>query len=200
MTKGLLLVISGPSGCGKGTICKKLLSRNQNINFSISATTRKPRKGEANGINYFFVGEEEFKNMIKNDEFLEYASVHGNYYGTPKKYVFEKMAEGENIILEIDVQGALQIKEKYPEGVFIFILPPSMEELKNRIVKRGTESKEDIDRRLNNAYKEIELAKQYDYIVLNDQVLSAVEKIESIIIAEKNRTLRQKNLLDEIIL
>lgn len=200
MTKGLLLVISGPSGCGKGTICKKLLSRNQNINFSISATTRKPRKGEANGINYFFVGEEEFKNMIKKDEFLEYASVHGNYYGTPKKYVFEKMAEGENIILEIDVQGALQIKEKYPEGVFIFILPPSMEELKNRIVKRGTESKEDIDRRLNNAYKEIELAKQYDYIVLNDQVLSAVEKIESIIIAEKNRTLRQKNLLDEIIL
>lgn len=200
MTKGLLLVISGPSGCGKGTICKKLLSRNQNINFSISATTRKPRKGEANGINYFFVGKEEFKNMIKNDEFLEYASVHGNYYGTPKKYVFEKMAEGENIILEIDVQGALQIKEKYPEGVFIFILPPSMEELKNRIVKRGTESKEDIDRRLNNAYKEIELAKQYDYIVLNDQVLSAVEKIESIIIAEKNRTLRQKNLLDEIIL
>lgn len=199
MDKGLLLVVSGPSGSGKGTICRKLLNRNQNINFSISATTRKPRKGEANGINYFFVGEDEFLRMKNNKEFLEYAHVHGNFYGTPKKYVFDKMEEGENIILEIDVQGALQVKKIYPDAVFIFILPPTMEELKNRIVKRGTESEEDIKRRLNNACKEIELAKHYDYIVVNDQVLSAVEKIESIIKAEKNKTIRQEKLLEEIL-
>ncbi len=199
MDKGLLLVISGPSGSGKGTICKKLLNRNQNINFSISATTRKPRKGEAEGINYFFVSENEFEDMMKNQEFLEYANVHGNFYGTPKKQVFEKLNQGENIILEIDVQGALQVKKIYPEGVFIFILPPSLEELENRIVKRGTESEEDINKRLNNSYKEIELGKKYDYLIINDQVLNAVEKIESIIIAEKNRVVRQNKLLDQIL-
>ncbi len=200
MEEGLLLVISGPSGSGKGTICKELLKRNQNINFSISTTTRKPRKGEAHGVNYFFIDEERFKNMVENNEFLEYARVHGNYYGTPREYVVEKLSKGENIILEIDVQGALEIKKTYPEGVFIFILPPSIEELKNRIVKRGTESQDDIDRRLNNAYKEIEFATKYDYAIVNDEVLIAVEKIEAIISAEKNRAIRQQDFIKQIIL
>ncbi len=200
MDEGLLLVVSGPSGSGKGTICRELLNRHQNINFSISATTRKPRKGEDHGINYFFIGEEKFKDMIRKEEFLEYANVHGNYYGTPKNYVFEKMEQGENIILEIDVQGALQVRKVCPEAVLIFILPPSMEELKNRIVKRGTESEEDISRRLENAYKEMELGKNYDYVVMNDQVITAVEKIESIITAEKTRGVRQKELIEQILL
>ncbi|HLR33858.1 MAG TPA: guanylate kinase [Tissierellales bacterium] len=200
MDEGLLLVISGPSGSGKGTICRELLKRHQNINFSISATTRKPRKGEDHGISYFFIGEEKFKDMIRKEEFLEYANVHDNYYGTPKKYVFEKMEQGENIILEIDVQGALQVRKVYPEAVLIFILPPSMEELKNRIVKRGTESEKDISRRLENAYKEMEFGKNYDYVVMNDQVITAVEKIESIITAEKIRGVRQKELIEQILL
>lgn len=199
MSKGFLLVISGPSGSGKGTVCKHILERNEKLVFSVSATTRAPRRGEEDGVNYFFVDEESFKEMVENDEFLEYANVHGNFYGTPKKFVLEQIEKGEIVILEIDVQGALQVKESYPEAVFVFLLPPSMSELKNRIKKRGTESQEDIDLRFKNAFEELKFVDEYDYIVINDEVPEAVKKIETIIGAEKLKVKRLKNIIDSIL-
>lgn len=199
MGEGIMLVVSGPSGCGKGTICKELLRRNEGINVSVSATTRKPRKGEVEGVNYFFVSENKFKSMIKSEEVLEYAHVHGSYYGTPKKFVFDKLESGEDILLEIDVQGAMQIKDKYPQAIFIFIIPPSMEELKNRIIKRGTESKDDIEIRFKNAFKELEYVNEYDYIVINDEVKEAVSKIECIVQAEKCKISRQAKIIENIL-
>ncbi|HHV46179.1 MAG TPA: guanylate kinase [Tissierellia bacterium] len=199
MSKGFLLVISGPSGSGKGTVCKKLLERNEKLVFSVSATTRKPRPGEIDGVNYFFIDDKKFDEMIENNKFLEYASVHGNRYGTPVDFVMNEIEKGEIVILEIDVQGAIQIKEKYKEAVFIFLVPPSMNELKNRIVKRGTESQEDIDLRLKNALNELKFVDKYDYIVINDEVDEAVSKIEAIIKAEKLRVARLKDILDNII-
>lgn len=199
MSKGFLLVISGPSGCGKGTICKKILERNEKLVFSVSATTRAPRRGEIDGVNYFFIDEEKFSKMVENDEFLEHANVHGNLYGTPKNFVLEQIERGEIVILEIDVQGALQVKESYPEGVFIFLLPPSMSELKNRIKKRGTETDKDIDIRLKNAFEELKFIDEYDYIVINDEVMEAVEKTETIIGAEKLKVKRLKNIIEKII-
>lgn len=200
MAEGLLVVVSGPSGCGKGTICRKFLQRNEDMNISISATTRSPRRGEKDGVNYFFLTEDVFKKMISKNKFLEYANVHGNFYGTPKKYVLDKIKKGENIFLEIDIQGALQIKKIYPNGVFVFILPPSMEELKNRIIRRGTESKSDIDRRYKNAFKEIEYINEYDYAIVNDKVEKAVKKLESIVTAEKSKVDRQIELINKILL
>lgn len=137
MGNGLLIVVSGPSGVGKGTVCKRLLSDNDRISLSVSATTRAARAGEIDKISYFFIDKEEFEDMVKREEFLEYAYVHGNYYGTPKKYVMDKIEKGQDVLLEIDIQGALKVKEIYPDGVFIFIMPPSMDELKKRIVNRG---------------------------------------------------------------
>ena len=198
MNSGLLVVISGPSGSGKGTICKKLIEEINNLKVSVSATTRKPRVGEIEGKNYFFIDEENFLDKIKNEEFLEYASVYGNYYGTPKKAVLKELENGNDIILEIDIQGALKVKENYPKGVFIFILPPSLEELKNRIEGRGTDSKEVIRRRLKCAYDELNYAFQYDYVVLNDEVESAVDKIKEIISAEKNKATRNQALIKKI--
>lgn len=199
MSKGFLLVVSGPSGSGKGTVCKKLLKRNEDLIFSVSATTRKPRSGETHGKNYFFIDEEKFNEMISNGEFLEYARVHNNYYGTPRQFVIDQIDKGQVVILEIDVQGALQIKDMYPEGVFIFLLPPSMKELKSRIIKRGTESKEDINIRFRNAFEELRFVDKYDYFVVNDEVDNAVKNIESIIIAEKSRVERYNNIIDKII-
>lgn len=199
MSKGFLLVISGPSGSGKGTVCKKLLERNKDLVYSVSATTRKARKGEIDGVNYFFMDEKTFDEMASRGEFLEYASVHGNKYGTPKKFVVEQVNKGEIVILEIDVQGALQVKKLYDEAVFVFLLPPSMEELKKRILKRGTESKEDMDIRLKNAGDELKLVYEYDYVVVNDSVDEAVENIEAIIKAEKLKVKRSENILDRII-
>ncbi|MBE6082428.1 guanylate kinase [Acidilutibacter cellobiosedens] len=199
MSKGLLIVISGPSGCGKGTICEELLNRNKSLSVSVSATTRSPRKGEEYGENYFYMDEKKFQEMVDNDEFLEYAFVHNHYYGTPKQFVFEKLKKGEDIILEIDVQGALNVKKIYPEGVFIFILPPSIDELKNRIVKRGTENLRDIALRLRNAYEELNKAFEYEYLVINDEVPNAVRKIEAIIIAEKCRAVRQRSVIKSIL-
>ena len=198
MPKGFLLVISGPSAAGKGTICRKLLARNEDLIFSVSATTRKPRVGEKEGINYFFIDSLKFNNMIEHKEFLEYARVHNNYYGTPRNFVLNNVNKGKTVILEIDVKGALQVKEVYPEAVFIFLLPPSMEELKNRIEKRGTESKEDINIRLRNAFEELKFVDEYDYFVINDKVKNAVESVESIIKAEKLKVKRYNNIIEKI--
>jgi guanylate kinase len=198
MPKGFLLVISGPSAAGKGTICRKLLARNEDLIFSVSATTRKPRVGEKEGINYFFIDSLKFNNMIEHKEFLEYARVHNNYYGTPRNFVLNNVNKGKTVILEIDVKGALQVKKVYPEAVFIFLLPPSMEELKNRIEKRGTESKEDINIRLRNAFEELKFVDEYDYFVINDKVKNAVESVESIIKAEKLKVKRYNNIIEKI--
>jgi len=198
MDNGLLVVISGPSGAGKGTICKRLKEESKDLKVSVSPTTRKPREGEIEGTSYFFINEEDFIKRINNDEFLEYAKVYGNYYGTPKQEVFKQLEDGNDIILEIDIQGALQVKTNYPKGVFVFILPPSLTELNNRIEKRGTDSKEVILKRMQSAYDELDYAFEYDYVVVNDEVEAAVEKIRSIIFAEKNRAIRKKAIINKI--
>jgi guanylate kinase len=194
--KGVLVVLSGPSGAGKGTICKALL-QGGDYWLSVSATTRAPRAGEDEGKNYFFLSKEEFQKRIEHGDFLEYAEVYGNYYGTPKSKVLESLEEGRNVILEIDIQGALRVKEAYPGGVFIFILPPSMEELKQRIIRRGSETPESLMTRFKSAYQEINYVSKYNYAVVNDTVEEAVRKIESIITAEKCRVDRIKeDILD----
>lgn len=199
MSKGFLFVISGPAGTGKGTVCKELLNRNKDIVFSVSATTRKPRIGEDEGVNYFFIEKEKFKTMVDDNEFLEYAYVHTDYYGTPKKFVMDKIQEGEIVLLEIDVQGAMQIKKNYSEAVFVFLLPPTMEELKNRIIKRGTETEENIKRRFENAFKELDFVGNYDYFVINNEIEDAVADIESIIKAEKLRVKRHSDIKNKLI-
>lgn len=192
--KGLLIVISGPSGTGKGTICKSLRQHNPEIEVSISATTRKPRTGEIDGRDYFFKTKDEFEKMIESNELIEYAQVYDSYYGTPKQYVKDKLLGGNDVILEIDIQGALKIKDKFEEGVFIFIVPPSMKELKRRIEGRGTESEEAIMKRFQSAYQELNFISRYNYVVINDEVETAVHRIESIITAEKCRVDRNKEL------
>lgn len=184
---GNLIVISGPSGAGKGTICKELV-KDSNIKLSISMTTRSPRDGEENGRDYYFVSREEFLNQIDKDGFLEYAINYGNnYYGTPKDKVFSLLNDGYDVILEIDIQGALKVKDALDDGVFIFIMPPSMRELKNRLIKRDTESREQVIERFKNAYKEINEASKYNYVVINDDVLTCANKVRAIIKAEKCR-------------
>lgn len=192
--RGLLLVISGPSGAGKGTICKALLDKNE-FWLSISATTRKPRQGEVDCKNYYFISKEEFINRIHNKDFLEYAEVYGNFYGTPKSSVIKMLEDGKDVILEIDIQGALKVKEVFPEGIFIFILPPSMEELKKRIIKRGSETPESLMTRFKSAYKEINYVSKYSYAVVNDTVEETVKKIEGIVIAERCRVDRMKDTI-----
>lgn len=191
--KGILIVISGPSGAGKGTICKALLEKNNDLFLSVSATTREPRKGEVHGVNYYFMNKEDFKKKVEENDFLEWAEVYGNYYGTPKSNVNEMLNAGKNVILEIDIQGALKVKENCEDGVFIFILPPSMEELKNRIINRGSETPESLMRRFTSAYQEINYISKYNYGVINDTVEKAVEKIENILSAEKCRVDRIKD-------
>ncbi|MFR4996171.1 guanylate kinase [Clostridium paraputrificum] len=185
--KGVLIVISGPSGAGKGTICKALLEKHKDIHLSVSATTRDPRQGEVHGVNYYFLNKEEFLKKVEEDDFLEWAEVYGNCYGTPKSNVKELLDSGKDVILEIDIQGALKVKENTEEGVFIFILPPSMEELKQRIINRGSETPESLMRRFNSAYQEINYISKYNYAVVNDTVENAVNKIENILTAEKCR-------------
>lgn len=189
---GLLIVISGPSGAGKGTICQAL-SEDRDLWISISATTREPRAGETDGVNYYFLKKHEFLQKIENDDFFEYAEVYGNYYGTPKWKALEAIYSGKDVLLEIDIQGALKVKQQYPEGVFIFILPPSMEELKKRIINRGTESEESLIRRFESAYHEINYMSKYNYAVVNDTVENAVDKIKAILTAEKCRVDRFKD-------
>jgi guanylate kinase len=187
LKKGLLVVISGPSGAGKGTLCQAILSSNDKVAMSVSCTTRAPRENEIEGVNYFFVTKENFQNMITQNAFLEYAEVYDNFYGTPIAGIEKKLEEGFDVILEIDIQGALKVKDRYPEGLFIFILPPSMEELKNRIQKRGSETEESFLKRFKSAFKEINYASRYNYAVINDVIEEAVFKLECIIVAEKCR-------------
>jgi guanylate kinase len=189
--KGILIVLSGPSGAGKGTICRALLQKGDYW-LSVSATTRSPRAGEVEGKNYYFLNKDEFISKIDSGDFLEYAEVYGNFYGTPRSRVIESLESGKNVILEIDIQGALRVKESYPGGVFIFILPPSMEILKQRIIGRGSETPESLMTRFKAAYQEINYVSKYNYAVVNDTVEEAVKKIESIITAEKCRVDRIK--------
>lgn len=187
MSKGLLFVLSGPSGVGKNTVLDELFKKFNGVSYSVSATTRERRSGEVEGENYFFISEEKFKEIEENDGFIESALVHGHHYGTPKKFVDQKLAEGEDIILEIDTQGAKQVREKYPEAVYIFLLPPSLEELENRLDKRGSESDKSKNVRLSNARQELKEVHNYDYEVINDSLADAVREIKKIIIKEQKR-------------
>ncbi|NLK20946.1 MAG: guanylate kinase [Epulopiscium sp.] len=195
--KGVNIVISGPSGSGKGTIVKKLIKRDGYF-LSISATTRAPRVGEEEGSHYFFKSREEFEEMIHKKELIEWAEFCDNYYGTPKAYVEEKIKEGKDVILEIEVQGALQVKDLYPQAILIFIVPPSLAELKNRLVNRGTEDSHIIEKRLKRALEELDFINKYDYIVVNDSVLKAVEDIDRIVKAEHMKASRNLDLIDKI--
>lgn len=193
MGKGVLLIISGPSGSGKGTIVEKLVSQ-KGYCVSVSATTRNPRPNEIHGVHYFFNTVENFEKMIKNGELLEHARFCDNYYGTPKKYVEEQIMEGKNIILEIEVQGALQVKKKYNDAVLIFTMPPTIEELRRRLENRGTEDKETIDKRIKRAEEELEYLPEYDYLVINDTVEQAVEDVDCIVKAERMKCSRNPEL------
>ncbi|MEO2065726.1 MAG: guanylate kinase [Desulfurobacteriaceae bacterium] len=193
--RGLLIVISAPSGTGKTTLTHMLLKEFPNMEFSISFTTRKPRPGEVNGKDYWFISREEFLRRIEEGDFLEWAEVYGNLYGTSKSQVLKALNEGKDVLLDIDTQGALQVKENFPEAVLIFILPPSLEELERRLKNRGTDPEEVIEKRLKVAREEIKRAKFYDYIVVNDVLEVAYNKLKSIISAEKCKTKRfLKNL------
>lgn len=197
--QGLLIVLSGPSGCGKNTIINELLKIRKNTWVSISCTSREPRGEEKDGINYYFLSKDEFEKSIDNDEFLEYAEYSGNYYGTPKKYIKEHLDNGEDVILEIEIQGALKIKEKLEETIFIFIMPPSMKELRNRLVNRKTDSVEKIDKRFRRAYEEINELSKYNYVVVNNELDIAVNKVNSILEAERCRVDRIEDVyLDTI--
>lgn len=187
MKKGLLIVISGASGTGKGTVCKELLAREHGVAFSVSATSRAPREGEQDGREYYFRTRAEFEAMIAEGAFLEYADVYGNYYGTPLAPIEARRSAGEDILLEIDTQGALNVMERCPDGTFIFLLPPSLEELRRRITGRGTESEESLTRRLAAARDEIRLGRRYRYAVLNDTVEDATARIQTILTAERLR-------------
>lgn len=199
--KGILFILSGPSGVGKGTIRKALFEAETHLKYSVSATTRQKREGEVHGRDYFFTSMEDFETMIENDQMLEHASYVGNYYGTPRSFVEEQLEKGHDVFLEIEVQGAMQVKNNFPEGVFIFLFPPSIDELKRRIIDRGTETDELVRHRLNEARKEIEMMREYDYVVVNDNVAHAVEKVQAIIQSEHCKRSRvesiYKNILEE---
>ena len=183
--KGNLYIVAGCSGVGKGTLLKLFLERNPQLKLSVSCTTRNPREGEVHGKNYFFISVEEFKKNIKNNEFLEWAEFSGNYYGTQKQYIENKLNMGLNVILEIEVQGAKQVKEKMPEAISIFIMPPSIEALEARLRGRHTESEEAIQRRLSNANREIEAGKNFDYKVINDNLEDALNNLQKIFDAKR---------------
>lgn len=185
--KGNLVVISGPSGTGKGTIIKEVMNLNKDIWYSVSSTSRDIRVGEKEGVNYYYLKREEFEKKIKDNYFLEYTEYNGNYYGTPKEYIIDKLNDGKDVILEIEINGALKIKELIPDAIFIFILPPSLEELKQRLEKRGTETKEIIFERFKSAYKEINEITKYNYVVVNDNLEEAIEKVGSIFKSERCR-------------
>ncbi len=185
--QGLLIVVSGPSGAGKDSVCNLVASYNPNLWISVSCTSRDIRKGEVEGVNYFYLTKDEFEEKIKNNDFLEYATYNNSYYGTPLYKIKEKLNEGKDVVLVIEVQGALKVKKLYPNAIFIFILPPSMEELKNRLIKRGTENYEKIIDRFRMAYKEINEISKYNYVIVNDVLEDAALKMQSIIVSERCR-------------
>ncbi|TDQ42365.1 guanylate kinase [Aureibacillus halotolerans] len=182
--RGLLLILSGPSGVGKGTVRKALFEKNTNLSYSISMTTRVPRPGEKDGVDYFFKSREEFEALIAKGRLLEWAEYAGNYYGTPLDYVEETLEKGKDVFLEIEVKGAMQVKQAFAHGVFLFLAPPSLAELRTRILGRGTEDESSIQRRLEAAREEIELMNHYDYVVVNDDIDAARERVEAIVVAE----------------
>ncbi len=183
---GKLFIISGPSGAGKGTICKRLVEDTK-VQISVSMTTRQPRPGEEEGVSYYFTTKEDFLKEVQAGGLLEYAEVYGNYYGTPKAKVIEKLEQGIDVVLEIDIQGALNVKEVYPGGIFIFILPPSMAELRKRITGRGSETEEAINLRLSETLKEVSYIDKYDYCVVNGELEEAVARVKAIVTAEHSR-------------
>jgi guanylate kinase len=195
--KGILFVISAPSGAGKTTLCRNVLETLPDIKFSVSYTTRSPRQGEVDGVHYNFVDEEGFRRMIAGSEFIEWAEVHGNFYGTLRKKIAEMASAGIDVLLDIDVQGARQVKESLPDSVLIFILPPSFEVLKERLTGRMTDTDEVIERRLKKAVDEIGEYKNYDYVIVNDVIENALIELKSVIIAERVRAYRLDNKLIE---
>lgn len=196
--EGLLIVLSGPSGTGKGTLVKEISKKNDNIKLSVSVTTRIPRKGETDGESYFFVSEREFIRMRDNNELIEWVEYCGNHYGTPKQFIYDTVKKGYDIILDIEVEGARNFKSIFPQSVMIFVVPPSMEELRKRILKRGTESAETIEERLKRSKEEYNYIDHYEYLVVNDKLDKAVDDISSIIKAEKFSIKRMKKLPDKI--
>lgn len=196
--EGILLVVSGPSGAGKGTICSAIRKIYPDLNYSVSMTTRAPRKGETEGVSYYFRTNEQFEKLIQEDAFLEYAQVYDHYYGTPKKYALDLIEKGQSVLLEIDIQGAMQVKERYPKGVFIYIVPPSLEILSGRLHQRGTDSEDVIQRRLAQITNELAMAHKYDYIVVNDILEDAVHKTCSILEAEKCKLSRNEGQIETI--
>ena len=195
--KGILIIISGFSGAGKGTIVKKLIQQEQ-FSLSISATTRSPREGEVHGEHYFFINRDEFENMIAADNLIEWATYCDNYYGTPKKYVLDMLETGKDVILEIEMQGALQVKKLFPEALLVFVTAPTAFEIKNRLIHRGTETLDLIYKRIIKSYEEIDAIDDYDYIVINDGLEETVDHIHSIIVAEHERVIRNKGVKEQL--
>lgn len=197
--RGLMIVLSGPSGVGKGTVLRSYLEKNPGARLSISATTRQPRPGEVSGVHYYFLTEKEFDKKIQQGDMLEYATYSGHQYGTPREPVEQMLADGLDVILEIEVQGAMQIKETCPDAIFIFIMPPSMHELTRRLVDRKTEDEETIRRRLERSHSEIAMAKEYDYVVINDTIDNALTKLDAIVRAQKCSMNHMKEFVEEVL-
>lgn len=195
---GLLIVVSGPSGAGKGTICAALREKFPNIHYSISMTTRQPRKGEVDGVNYYFADNARFEQLLAEDAFLEHAKVYDHYYGTPKKYVYGQLEKGEHVMLEIDIQGAMQVKKRYPQGVFIYVVPPSRDVLEKRLRGRQTDSEEVIEGRLAKAREELDWIGQYDYLIVNDDLDTAIANATAVLQAELCRTQRNVHRIAQI--
>lgn len=198
MSKGLLIVFSGPSGVGKGTVLKEYLKNRDNIAFSVSATTRAPREGEVHGQHYFFLAKEAFEELVQNDGMLEHAQFAGNRYGTPRKAVEQNLEKGIDVVLEIEVQGAMQVKTQCPDALLVFVMPPSFEELRRRLSGRGTEDPATVERRLSNAAREMEAAKQYDYIVVNNTVEDAAVQLSQIVQAAKHSAKYLSDFINEV--
>lgn len=198
MSEGVLIAVSGFSGAGKGTIMKRLLDKYPGYALSVSATTRDPRDGEREGIEYFFKTEDEFKTMIQNGELLEYAGYVGHYYGTPKKYVEEMQTNGKNVLLEIEVQGALKVKKANPDTVMIFVVAPSVKEIENRLNSRGTESKEKIAERMEQIKREIKSISEYDYLIVNEDIEKSVDLISNIVEAERTKVKNKKYFINKL--
>ena len=196
--QGILVVVSGFSGAGKGTLMKALLEKYHNYALSISATTRSPREGEQDGREYFFVTRDKFESMIEEEELIEYAQYVNNYYGTPRQYVFQQMADGKDVILEIEIQGALKIKERFPEALLLFVMPPSADELKHRLTSRGTETADVITARLHRAAEEAAGINSYDYILVNDQIDTCVEEMHQLIQAQHNKVSNNLDFIEQM--